>query len=269
MKKIISFAVVLMLMASIAAFGGGRRETPSGPGAQVELVVFAAASMMNTLEEIAVLYREVAPNVRLVFNFDSSGTLRTQIIEGAHCDLFFSAAPLQMNQLEEAGFILQGTRLNLLQNRVTLTVPRGNPGGITSFNNLAQRLRNNENILLAMGNRDVPVGQYTQLIFDYFSLNETVLANNGRLTYGSNVREVATHVLEASVSAGIVYETDAFSVGLQIVDYATSEMCGQILYPAAVLNISNHEREARAFLAYLQTAPAISVFESVGFALIR
>ena len=267
MKRNLIFVMILMLMSSLAAYGGGRRQIPSGPS--VDLVVFAAASMTNTLEEIAILYRTVAPKVRLVFNFDSSGTLRTQIMEGAHSDLFISAAPLQMNQLEEAGFLLQGSRLDLLENRVTLCVPSGNPAGITGFSNLANRLRNNENILLAMGNRDVPVGQYTQLILTHFGLNETTLANNGRLTYGSNVREVATHVLEASVSAGVVYETHAFSVGLQIVDFATAEMCGQVIYPAAVLNITRHVDEAKAFLTYLQTPAATAVFESVGFAPIR
>ena len=97
MKKKLSLVMILMLLASLTAFGGGRRDARSGD--QVELVVFAAASLTNTLDEIAVLYRNVAPNVRLVFNFDSSGTLRTQILEGAHSDLFLSAAPLQMNQV--------------------------------------------------------------------------------------------------------------------------------------------------------------------------
>jgi len=190
-------------------------------------------------------------------------------MEGAHSDLFFSAAPLQMNQLEEAGFLLQGTRLNLLENRVVLAVPPGNPAKLTGFNDLAVRMKNNENILFAMGNRDVPAGQYTQLIFAYFGLDEDALAKAGRITYGTNVREVATQVLEASVNAGVIYETNAFSVGLETVDSATIEMCGQVLYPAAVLNISNHENEAKAFINFLQTPQVMAVFERVGFSAAR
>ena len=118
---------------------------------------------------------------------------------------------------------------------------------------------------MAMGNSDVPVGQYTQAIFEYYGLDEEALAGAGVLTYGSNVKEVTTQVKEASVDCGIVYATDAASDELTVVDTATPEMCGQVVYPAAVLNISEHKDEAKAFLDYLQTEPCMEVFESVGF----
>ena len=251
-------------------------QTPAEPEAEpVELLVFAAASMTETLNQIAEIYQDVAPNVTLVFNFDSSGTLKTQIEEGADCDVFISAAPKQMNALDSSkdadggntdglDFVLQGTRINLLENKVALAVPEGNPKNITSYDDLAAGLKDGT-VLLAMGNADVPVGQYTQKIFTYYGLDEQALASAGVLTYGSNVKEVTTQVSEAAVDCGIIYATDAFSAGLTVVDTATAEMCGQVIYPAAVLNITRHEAEAKAFLDYLTGAEAAAVFASVGF----
>ena len=251
-------------------------QTPAEPEAEpVELIVFAAASMTETLNQIAERYKDVAPNVTLVFNFDSSGTLKTQIEEGADCDVFISAAPKQMNALDSSkdadggntdglDFVLQGTRINLLENKVALAVPEGNPKNITSYDDLAASLKDGT-VLLAMGNADVPVGQYTQKIFTYYGLDEQALASAGVLTYGSNVKEVTTQVSEAAVDCGIIYATDAFSAGLTVVDTATAEMCGQVIYPAAVLNITQHEAEAKAFLDYLTGAEASAVFASVGF----
>ena len=119
--------------------------------------------------------------------------------------------------------------------------------------------------LLVMGNSDVPVGQYTQKILDYYGLEEEALAKAGLITYGSNVKEVTTQVKEGSVNAGVIYCTDAFSAGLTVVDNATAEMCGQVIYPAAVLKTSQHPNEAQAFLDYLSSPEAMAVFEAVGF----
>lgn len=220
------------------------------------------------------MYKEVAPNVTLTFNFDSSGTLVTQIEEGADCDVFISAAQKQMDEIDSSkgedanpegfDFVEQGSRTDLLENKVTLAVPEGNPKGIENFDQLAEKLQSGE-ILMAMGNSDVPVGQYTQKIFDYYKLSEEELANKGVLTYGSNVKEVTTQVKEASVDCGVIYATDAYSDGLTVVDSATPEMCGQIIYPAAVLNISKNKEAAQAFLDFLTTDEAMAVFEGVGF----
>ncbi|MBQ7582925.1 MAG: extracellular solute-binding protein, partial [Lachnospiraceae bacterium] len=142
--------------------------------------------------------------------------------------------------------------------------PEGNPKGIGSYDDLAAGLKDGS-ILMAMGNEDVPVGQYTQKIFAYYDLNEEELAKSGVITYGSNVKEVTTQVKEGAVDAGVIYATDAFSAELTVVDTATPEMCGQVIYPAAVLNITKHEAEAKAFLDYLKTEEASKVFETVGF----
>ena len=157
--------------------------------------------------------------------------------------------------------IVTGSRIDLLENKVTLAVPEGNPKGIESFDQLAELLKSGD-VMLAIGNSDVPVGQYTQKIFAYYGLDEAALADC--LTYGNNVKEVTTQVSEASADCGIIYATDAFSAGLTVVDSATAEMCGQVIYPAAVLK-GEKEEAAQAFLDYLQTADAMSVFESVGF----
>ena len=117
-----------------------------------------------------------------------------------------------------------------------------------------------------MGNSDVPVGQYTQKILAFYGLDEEALANAGKITYGTNVKEVTSQVKNSGVvDCGVVYGTDAFSAGLEVVDTATAEMCGQVIYPAAVLNISKAPEAAQAFLDYLKSDEAMAVFEAVGF----
>ena len=286
MRKIFAVLIAAVMVLSFAACAApaaepAPTEEPAAPeetvpeAEPVELIVFAAASMTETMNQIAELYKAKAPNVTLTYNFDSSGTLKTQIQEGAECDLFISAGQKQMNQLDitadpevntdKLDFVLEGTRVNLLENRVTLCVPEGNPKDIKSFDDLADKLKEGS-VLMAMGNSDVPVGQYTQKILAFYGLDEEKLAKDGVITYGTNVKEVTTQVTEASVDCGVVYCTDAFSAGLTPVDYATKEMCGQVIYPAAVLNISKNQEAAKEFLAYLQTDEAMKVFEAVGFA---
>ena len=274
MKKTLALLLALTLLfalTAVSAFAEDKAEDEKEP---VELIVFAAASMTETLTEIKDMYEEANPHVTIIYNFDSSGTLKTQIQEGADCDVFISAGQKQMNQLDisadpkvntdELDFVLEGSRLDLLENKVTLVVPEGNPKGIESFDQLAALLKDGE-ILFAMGNSDVPVGQYTQKILAFYELDEEALAAAGTLTYGTNVKEVTTQVKEGSVDCGVVYCTDAFSAELTVVDSATAEMCGQVIYPAAVLNISAHAEEAQAFLDYLSTEEAMEVFEAVGF----
>jgi len=288
MRKIFALLIAAAMVLGLAACAAPVADEPAPateetaapeetvPEAEpVELIVFAAASMTETMNQIAEMYKIVAPNVTLTYNFDSSGTLKTQIQEGAECDLFISAGQKQMNQLDitadpkvntdKLDFVLEGTRVNLLENRVTLCVPEGNPEDIKSFDDLADKLKEGS-VLMAMGNSDVPVGQYTQKILAFYGLDEEKLAKDGVITYGTNVKEVTTQVTEASVDCGVVYCTDAFSAGLTPVDYATKEMCGQVIYPAAVLNVSKNQEAAKEFLAYLQTDEAMKVFEAVGFA---
>ncbi len=281
MKRLVSLLLALSLVLALTACGQKdtapdttQTDDPQTEQAEpVELIVFAAASMKETMTQIVEMYKSVAPEVTVTYNFDSSGTLLKQIKEGADCDLFISAAPTQMNALDGSligdteknpdglDLIVTDSRVNLLENKVTLAVPEGNPKGIESFDQLAELLKGGD-VMLAIGNSDVPVGQYTLKIFNYYGIDETAVAD--KLTYGNNVKEVTSQVSEAAADCGIIYATDAFSAGLTVVDSATAEMCGQVIYPAAVLK-GDKEEATRAFLAYLRTDAAMTVFESVGF----
>lgn len=273
-KKLLSLLLAMAMVFALAACSSNDEQKDADDNkAREEVVVFAAASMTETLNQIKESY-EKDHNVTLTFNFDSSGTLKTQIQEGADCDLFISAGQKQMNQLditadkevntEGLDFVASDSRVNLLENKVVLVVPEGNPKGIKGFDDLAAKLADGS-VLMAMGNSDVPVGQYTQKILSYYKLDETALANAGTITYGTNVKEVTTQVAEGSVDCGIVYCTDAFSAGLTVVDSATKDMCGQVIYPAAVMKNAKHADAAKAFLEYLQSDAAMKVFENVGF----
>ena len=283
-RSFLAAAGIAGAAAALTACGGAASSTAasvassaaaSSQAAQsVELIVFAAASLTETLTAIGETYSAENPGVTFRFNFDSSGTLKTQIQEGADCDLFISAGQKQMDQLDimaladvnkdRLDFVDSDTRVDLLENKVVLCVPEGSDKGIDSFDALAEHLKA-QDILFCMGNSDVPVGQYTQKILAYYDLDEEVLAAAGVITYGSNVKEVTTQITEASVDAGVVYCTDAHSAGLTPVDEATKEMCGQVIYPAAVLKAAPNAEAAKEFLAYLQTDRAATVFEGVGF----
>ena len=273
-KRMLALMLFLSLALSLCACGAKEAPSVEQESEKAELIVFAAASMTETLTELGNAYMAKNETVSIVFNFDSSGTLKTQIQEGADVDIFISAGQKQMNQLDinadpavntdGLDFVLEGTRLNILENKVALAVPEGNPAGIHSYDDLIAGLKDGP-ILLAMGNSDVPVGQYTQKILKYYEVVEEDLASAGVITYGSNVKEVTTQVSEAVVDCGIIYQTDAFSAGLTVVDTATAEMCGQVIYPAAVMNTSKNVEAAKAFLEYLTTAEADAVFENVGF----
>ena len=283
-RSFLAAAGIAGAAAALTACGGAASSTAasvassaaaSSQAAQsVELIVFAAASLTETLTAIGETYSAENPGVTFRFNFDSSGTLKAQIQEGADCDLFISAGQKQMDQLDimasadvnkdRLDFVDSDTRVDLLENKVVLCVPEGSDKGIDSFDALAEHLKA-QDILFCMGNSDVPVGQYTQKILAYYDLDEEALAAAGVITYGSNVKEVTTQITEASVDAGVVYCTDAFSAGLTPVDEAAKEMCGQVIYPAAVLKAAPNAEAAKEFLAYLQTDRAATVFEGVGF----
>lgn len=276
LRKVFACVTMCFMVLPLAGCGTSQAtETKeNAEAAEVTLNVFAAASMTETLTEIQEMYKEVAPNVTLVFNFDSSGTLKTQIQEGADCDVFISAAQKQMNQLDKDAdpevntegldYVLEGTRINLLENKVVLAVPDGNPKGIESFADLGT----DKLSLLALGNEDVPVGQYSEEILTNLGILDQLEQEN-KITYGSNVKEVTTQVSEAAADAGIIYATDAYSAGLSVVAQADDTMCKQVIYPAAVLNISENQDAAEAFLDYLKTDDCMKVFEEVGFTAVK
>ena len=265
----------------LAACGGNSASTDGGNGSASKddakksaIIVFAAASMTESLTRAGDQFTAANDQYELSFNYDSSGTLKTQIQEGADCDVFISAGQKQMNQMditaasdvntEGLDLIDHDTRFDILENKVTLVVPEGNPKNIQSFDDLASHLQAGD-ILMVMGNSDVPVGQYTQKILAYYNLDEEALASAGTITYATNVKEVTSQVSAGSADCGVIYQTDAYSAGLTVVDSATKDMCGRVVYPAAATKAAPNPEGARAFLDFLKGDEATADFSEVGF----
>ena len=265
----------------LADCGGNSASTDGGNGSASKddakksvIVVFAAASMTESLTRAGDQFAAANDQYELSFNYDSSGTLKTQIQEGADCDVFISAGQKQMNQMditaasdvntEGLDLIDHDTRFDILENKVTLVVPEGNPKNIQSFDDLATHLQAGD-ILMVMGNSDVPVGQYTQKILAYYNLDEEALASAGTITYATNVKEVTSQVSAGSADCGVIYQTDAYSAGLTVVDSATKDMCGRVVYPAAATKAAPNPEGARAFLDFLKGDEATADFSEVGF----
>ncbi|MEL7608887.1 MAG: molybdate ABC transporter substrate-binding protein [Bacillota bacterium] len=285
-KQVLLFFVILVMAASLFAgcapaaapeptaaptAAPTEAPTPEPTPAPVGLTVFAAASMTESLNQIANMYKAVAPNVTLTFNFESSGTLKTQIQEGAQADIFISAGQLQMNQLdiaadaavntEQLDFVDAATRFNLVTNTVVLIVPEGSDKGIASFDDVAT----DKVGLIALGNSDVPVGQYAQDIFTYLKVWDK-LNSDKKISFGTNVKEVLAQVESGAVDCGVVYISDAATAtGVKVVATAPEGSHKPVNYPAAVLKISEHPTEAAAFLEYLKSADCAKVFTDIGF----
>ena len=265
----------------LAACDGNSASTDGGNGSASKndvkrsaIIVFAAASMTESLTRAGDQFAAANDQYELSFNYDSSGTLKTQIQEGADCDVFISAGQKQMNQMditaasdvntEGLDLIDHDTRFDILENKVTLVVPEGNPKNIQSFDDLASHLQAGD-ILMVMGNSDVPVGQYTQKILAYYNLDEETLASAGTITYATNVKEVTSQVSAGSADCGVIYQTDAYSAGLAVADSATKDMCGRVVYPAAATKAAPNPEGARAFLDFLKGDEATADFSEVGF----
>ena len=257
-----------------ASTDGGNASASKDDAKKSTIIVFAAASMTESLTRAGDQFCAENSQYELSFNYDSSGTLKTQIQEGADCDVFISAGQKQMNQMditaasdvntEGLDLIDHDTRFDILENKVTLVVPEGSPKNIQSFDDLATHLQAGD-ILMVMGNSDVPVGQYTQKILAYYNLDEEALASAGTITYATNVKEVTSQVSAGSADCGVIYQTDAYSAGLTVVDSATKDMCGRVVYPAAATKAAPNPEGARAFLDFLKGDEASADFQEVGF----
>lgn len=229
-----------------------------------DLTVFAAASMTESLNELKDIFEKDNADIKLSYNFDSSGTLKTQIEEGADCDVFISAAKKQMNELEgldkgKESLIDSDSRFDLLENEVTLAVKEDSDKDISSFDDL-----NTDKVSsIALGNSDVPVGQYSEELLTNLGIWEDI---QDKVIFGSNVKEVTTWVSEDVVDCGIIYSTDANTAGLKIVDRVdSSKFENRIIYPAALTKNSKNKEAGEKFLEFLQTDKAQEVFEKYGF----
>ena len=257
-RKRTCFGLVGLLLGLLLLAGCGG-EPPKG-AAPVELNVSAAVSMKDALEEIQQQYQKKNPNVKLVFNLGASGSLQKQIEQGAPADLFISAAPKQMDELQGKGLLQQQTRKNLLENKLVLIVPQSSSLTIKNFEELADPAVKR----LAVGEPQVvPAGQYAQQVLKKLNLWEKL---EERMVLAKDVRTVLTYVESGNADAGIVYKTDAaVSTKIKIIATAAEGSHQPIIYPAAILANAKQPKEAEAFLQYLLSPEAAKVFEKYGF----
>ncbi len=265
MKKRVFAALMAGVMGTMM-FGttlvSAETETPELKG---EVYAFIAASLNNAMEELQKNFNETYPDVEILYNADSSGTLQTQIEEGARCDIFFSAAQKQMNALVDEGLADKDSVVDLLENKVVLIKPKDGETKVTGFENITDAAN------LALAGEDVPVGQYSREIFGNLGITDEV--NKMEINEGKNVTEVLAAVSEGSNEVGIVYATDAASVA-DSVDIIAEAPAGSletpVLYPVGLVEdqeaSDDDKAAAAAFLEYLQSDEALEVFEKYGFA---
>ena len=258
--------MTIMLAGAMAAgMSAGSVQAAAAEDASGDLYVFIAASLSNAMEDIQKDFNKEYPDVNILFNADSSGTLQTQIEEGSRCDIFFSAATKQMDALVDEELADKDSVVDLLENKVVLIKPRDGETKVSGFENITDA----ENIALA--GEDVPVGQYSREIFKNLGIEDDV--NKMEINEGKNVTEVLASVSEGSNEIGIVYATDAASVADKV-DIIAEAPAGfletPVLYPVG-LTIDSEASDseaaaAKAFLEYLQSDDAMKVFEEYGFA---
>ncbi len=232
----------------------------SANSSQKEVYVVAAASMTDVIKEIGANYEKQHPDVKLMYNFGSSGALQTQIEQGAPADIFISAAQKQMNALEEKDLIDKDTRKDLLENKVVLIVPKDSDLNLNNFSDIAT----DKVQKIALGEpKAVPVGQYSEEIFNNLNILDQMKA---KAVYASDVRQVLGWVETGDVDCGIVYATDAaISDKVKVLMQAPDDMHKPVIYPAAVIKDSKNNEIAKDFLAYLSTDDVKNVFTKYGF----
>lgn len=261
-KKILTVMLAGVMAAGMSA---GSVQAATTEDASGDLYVFIAASLANAMDEIQKDFNEEYPDVNILFNADSSGTLQTQIEEGARCDLFFSAADKQMNELTDEKLTKADTVVDLLENKVVLIKPKDGKTKVTGFENVTDA----ENMALA--GEDVPVGQYSREIFTNLGIMDKV--NEMEINECKNVTDVLAAVSEGSNEIGVVYATDAASVAdkVEILTEAPADsLQTPVLYPVGLIEdkeaSEDDTKAAEAFLDYVESDAAIKVFEDYGFA---
>ena len=283
-KKILAIGLSLAMVFAVTACGSTSTEESSSAGSSSgsaaaekvsgELYVSAAASMTESLDKVIAAFEKQNPDCKVTATYDSSGTLETQILQGASCDVFISAAQKQMDELDGSSdkclgenYVLNGSRIDLLENTAVLVASEDNAGEITSWDDFVSKLesaQSSDDLIFCMGNSDVPVGAYTSKILENLGVSEADLVSKGIVTYGSNVKEVTSQVQNGAADCGIIYSTDAYSAGMKAVATADSELAGKIIYPAAVMQNAENQEAAQAFVDFLQTDEAMKEFTAVG-----
>lgn len=282
MKKILSIVLVLCMVTALigcstpaaetslpsetakpdtaATVSPEETATPEPTEEPIELIIAAAASLTDVTAEIAEEYKAIAPNVTLTITYASSGALQTQIEEGAPVDIFMSAAQKQMDALEEEALLLDGSRINLLENKVVLIVPMDSELGLADFEALAS----DDVKTVAIGDpSSVPAGQYAEDVLTSLGIKDVV---ESKANLGTDVRQVLTWVEGGEVDAGIVYATDAAtSDNVSVVCEAPVDSVKKIIYPVAILKASALAEPSQAFIDFLKTDACVTLFDKYGF----
>ena len=259
-KKLIAAMMAGVLSAGMFSTGVFAADTDL----KGEVNTFIAASLSNAMEEIQKDFNETYPDVEILYNADSSGTLQTQIEEGARCDIFFSAADKQMNALVDENLAKKDTVEDILENKVVLIKPKDGETKVTGFENITDAAN------IALAGDSVPVGQYAREIFDNLGITDEV--NKMEINEGKNVSEVLAAVSEGSNEIGIVYATDAASVADKvdvIAEAPADALKTPVLYPVGLIEDKEASEDdtaaAEAFLEYIKSDDAMKVFEKYGF----
>lgn len=259
-KKLIAAMMAGVLSAGMLSTGVFAADTDL----KGEVNTFIAASLSNAMEEIQKNFNETYPDVEILYNADSSGTLQTQIEEGARCDIFFSAADKQMNALVDENLAKKDTVEDILENKVVLIKPKDGETKVTGFENITDAAN------IALAGDSVPVGQYAREIFDNLGITDEV--NKMEINEGKNVSEVLAAVSEGSNEIGIVYATDAASVADKvdvIAEAPADALKTPVLYPVGLIEDKEASEDdtaaAEAFLEYIKSDDAMKVFEKYGF----
>lgn len=278
MKKAKRTGTVLLALTGLLAGFGGTATSAGEIPEQTEIQLFIAASLNTVMTDLIRQYQEDHPETAFAVNADSSGTLLTQIEEGYECDIFFSAAQKQMDQLEEAGLMVEGTRANVVNNQVVVVTLKDSGTAVTGLENL----QGAESIALAGGS--VPVGRYTRVALmnlgileeteepDQITTREISEALGGvEISEQSNVSKVLLAVAEGSCQVGTTYYSDTYGYEeeLEILETVDYELTGDVIYPVCrVENRWADEEQNRAaddFYEYLLSDEAKEVFESYYF----
>lgn len=283
MKKwISSLLVVVMLFVLLNGCSGNtqepKEEEGTEAGTETEIQVFIAASLNTVMTELAEMYKEEHPEVKITFNANSSGTLLTQIEEGYECDIFFSAAQKQMDQLEADGLVVDGTRANVVNNQVVVITLKDSQTKVTGLENM----KDAESIALAGGS--VPVGKYTrQALVNLGMLEETEdvsaitteqvseALGGVEISEQDNVSKVLAAVVEGSCEVGTTYYSDTYGYedDIQILETVGYDLTGNVIYPVArVVNEEADDAQTKAaedFLRFILSDEAKAVFEAYYF----
>ena len=251
-RKFIGISLLAFLSACTAS---GKNSQDSS----VTLIISAAASLQDALQEIGKLYNQQKPNIQLIYNFGSSGSLRHQIEQGAPVDLFISAAEQHMDALENKNLLLNNTRQNLLKNEVVLITAQDN-NKIDGFSELKSDFVSK----IAIGAPDsVPAGKYAKEVLESLKLYKSL---ETKFVFTKDVRQVLAYVETGNVEAGIVYRTDAqISERVKVIATAPIDSHSPIIYPVAIARDSNNPKKAQDFIQFLLSNQAKNIFTNYGF----